>query len=98
MNKFKKKWQITSNGQLLLILVVFSVTGSAALVIRKMVFNWIGITPETSLWVKIPLFILVLFPAYQMMLLVIGSLVGQFRFFYDFQKKSLGFLCKKRRS
>jgi ferrochelatase len=34
----------------------------------------------------------VLFPSYQILLLIIGTLVGQFRFFYAFQKKSLAFL------
>lgn len=88
--RFKQKWNIASNWQLIAILIVFSVTGSAALVVRKMVFNLIGITPDTSLWIKVPLYIVVLVPAYQLLLLAIGAVFGQFRFFYRFQKKSLG--------
>lgn len=95
MQKFKSKWNIESDWQLLIILLVFSVTGTAAMVVRKLVFGWIGITPETTLWIKIPLYILILFPAYQVLLIVIGSLFGQFRFFYAFQKKSLRFLNRK---
>jgi len=91
-NRFKKKWKIKSNLQLVIILVVFSITGSAALVVRKLVFNWVGIQPETSLFIKVPLYIIVLIPSYQILLLVIGTLLGQFRFFYEFQKKSLSFL------
>lgn len=72
--------------------MVFSITGSAALVVRKFVFHLVGIQPDTSLLIKIPLYILTLFPAYQILLLVIGTLVGQFQFFYAFQKKTLGFL------
>ncbi len=90
--RFKEKWNIKSNLQLIIILIVFSVTGSAAMVVRKMVFNLVGIQPETSLFIKIPLYIAVLFPAYQILLFVIGSLTGQFQFFYAFQKKSLAFL------
>lgn len=90
--KFKNKWNIKSNLQLILILIVFSVTGSAALVVRKFVFNLIGIQPETSMFIKVPLYIIVLFPAYQILLLIIGTIVGQFQFFYAFQKKSLAFL------
>ena len=37
--KFKEKWKIKSNLQLVIILIVFSVTGSAALVVRKFVFQ-----------------------------------------------------------
>lgn len=90
--KFKDKWNIKSNLQLVIILIVFSITGSAALVVRKLVFNLVGIQPETSLFIKVPLYIAVLFPAYQILLLIIGTLIGQFQFFYAFQKKSLAFL------
>lgn len=93
--RFKKKWKIETNLQLIIILAVFSVTGSAALVVRKFVFHLIGIQPDTSLFIKIPLYVIVLIPSYQVLLLVIGSLVGQFRFFYSFQKKSLSFLKRR---
>lgn len=95
MKKFKDRWNINSNWQLLIILIVFSVTGSAALVVRKLVFGWIGITTDTTLWLKVPLYILILFPAYQILLLIIGGALGQFRFFFEFQKKSLRFLNRK---
>lgn len=94
--RFKNKWKIKSNLQLIIILIVFSVTGSAALVVRKFVFQWIGIQPGTSLFIKIPLYILVLIPSYQILLLVIGTLAGQFSFFYAFQKKSLRIFKRKK--
>lgn len=89
-DKFKVKWNITSNWQLAIILIVFSVTGSAALIVRRFVFELIGITSETSMWLKVPLYIVVLIPAYQILLIVIGAAFGQYRFFYEFQKKSIG--------
>lgn len=97
LQKFKNKWNIKSNLQLFIILVVFSVTGSAALVVRKFAFQLLGIQPDTSLFIKIPLYILILFPSYHFLLLIIGTLVGQYRFFYAFQKKSLSFLSRKNR-
>lgn len=90
--RFKEKWKIKTNLQLIIILTVFSITGSAALIVRKFVFHLVGIQPETSLFIKVPLYIIVLFPSYQVLLLIIGTLVGQFRFFYAFQKKSLSFI------
>lgn len=92
LQRFKDKWNIKSNLQLVIILFVFSITGSAALVVRKFAFNLLGIQPETSLFLKVPLYIAILFPAYHFFLLIIGSLCGQFKFFYAFQKKSLAFL------
>ena len=96
MQKFKSKWNLTSDWQVIIILIVFSITGSAAMVVRKLVFGLIGITPETSLWIKVPLYILILVPAYQVLLLVIGGLLGQFRFFYAFQKRNFRFLNRNK--
>ncbi|MFW5830647.1 MAG: DUF6787 family protein [Prolixibacteraceae bacterium] len=96
--RFKKKWNITSNLQLIIILVVFSITGSAALIVKKYVFELIGISPETPLLLKIPLYIIVILPSYQILLLVIGALFGQFRFFYEFQKKSLSFMKSRNKN
>lgn len=95
-DKFKLKWNITSNWQLTVIFIVFSVTGSAAMVVRKFVFEWIGITSETTMWLKAPLYILILIPAYQILLIVVGTIFGQYRFFYEFQKKSIGRLYRRK--
>ncbi|MBN1985716.1 MAG: hypothetical protein JW761_05395, partial [Prolixibacteraceae bacterium] len=95
LQRFKEKWDIKSNFQLFVILFVFSVTGSAALVVRKMVFHMVGIQPDTSLLIKVPLYILVLVPSYQFLLLVIGSLLGQYRFFLAYEKKTVGRLIRR---
>ncbi|MGM0620391.1 MAG: DUF6787 family protein [Bacteroidota bacterium] len=87
LEKLKRKWNIKSDFQLALILIIFSVTGSASLYVRKFVFTWMEISPETSLWIKIPLYILIVFPSYQILLLIISGLLGQFRFAWEFEKK-----------
>ncbi|MGC9354932.1 MAG: DUF6787 family protein [Mariniphaga sp.] len=85
--RLKEKWNIKSNVQLVLIFVIFSVTGSASLVVRKFIFGWLGITSDTSLWIKIPLYVLIIVPAYQILFLLIGTLFGQFRFAWEFEKR-----------
>lgn len=87
LKKIKDRWNVKSNFQLLLILIVFSITGSATLVVRKAAFEWLGITADTSLWIKFPLYILIIFPAYQILFLIIGTLLGQFKFAWEFEKK-----------
>lgn len=87
LEKLKRKWNIKNNFQLVLILIIFSITGSASLYVRKFVFSWMEISPDTSLWIKIPLYILIVFPSYQILLLIIGGLLGQFRFAWEFEKK-----------
>ena len=90
LHRFKEKWNIKSNFQLLVIFFVFSITGSAALVVRKFVFHLVGIQPNTSLLIKVPLYIIILVPSYQFLLLIIGTLLGQYKFFLAYEKKTVG--------
>lgn len=93
----KRRWNINSNLQLVVILVMFAITGSATVYVKKMIFGWIGIDAETELWFKIPLYIAIIFPIYQIMLLIVGTLLGQFRFAWEFEKKMFSrFISKKK--
>ena len=47
MKKLKEKWGITSNFQLIIILLVFSITGSIAVFITKPILNLIGLDGKT---------------------------------------------------
>jgi manganese efflux pump family protein len=87
LNRLKLKWGITSNFQMVVVFIVFAITGSASLWVAKPVLNMIGITDELNPWIRVPLRIIMILPVYQVMLLVIGSLFGQFRFFLNLQKK-----------
>jgi hypothetical protein len=101
MKKLKARWGIHSNLQLVVILIVFAVTGSTAAYLSKPILAWCGIVKnEVSAWVYYPLYILLIFPVYQVLLVSIGFLFGQFRFFWAFEKKmlrgmGLGFLLPK---
>lgn len=90
MNKFKEKWQIKSNSQFIIILIVFAITGSTAAYLSKPLTNSLGITRENLhglvYW---PLRLLLLFPIYQVLLVLIGTLLGQFKFFWAFEKQML---------
>ena len=46
MNKLKEKWGIRSNFQFFIILVVFSITGSIAVLIAKPLLNLVGLEKE----------------------------------------------------
>ncbi len=85
--KLKKHWNIQTNFQVVVILVVFAITGSTTVYLKKIVFDLIQITSETVLWIKIPIYIIVILTVYNLLLLVIGFLFGQFRFFWEFEKK-----------
>ena len=100
MDKLKKRWGITSNIQLTIIFIVFALTGTASAWLSKPFCLWLGITKEDlGLWFT-PIRLLLIFPIYQVLLVWIGFLFGQFKFFWAFEKKmlrsmGLGFLCKE---
>ena len=90
MKKIKEKWGINSNIQLLIILIVFSVTGSLTLLIAGPLIDIIGIKKDLMpLWLFWAARILIIFPTYQILILIIGTIFGQFKFFWNFEKKIL---------
>jgi hypothetical protein len=90
MQKLKERWGIQSNFQIILILLVFSITGSSALKLAAPVLDFLGLDRElTSPFIYWPIRILLIFPIYQVLLIAIGTLFGQFRFFWNMEKKML---------
>lgn len=90
MASLKERWNITSNFQLVIIFVVFALTGSTSAYITRPILELIGITKQTMhpllYW---PLSILLILPVYKVLLIVIGTIFGQRVFFWNFVKKML---------
>lgn len=100
MKKLKSRWGITSNYQLTIIFIVFAITGSTSAYLSKPLAYWMHITPESLSWLYWPVSLILIFPIYQVLLVIIGWLFGQFTFFWWFEKKmlkslGLGFLFEK---
>ena len=90
MEKLKKRWGVTSNWQVFVILLVFSITGYTSLIIAKPILSFAGLDQtDTNPWLYRPLRILLIFPFYQILIVFYGWLFGQFRFFWTFEKKML---------
>jgi peptide-methionine (S)-S-oxide reductase len=87
VKRLKKRWNIESDWHFVLILLVFSLTGMATLWVRKAIWPLLGLAPDTSFFIKAPLYILIIFPIYQILQLIIAFIFGQFRFFWEFEKK-----------
>ena len=99
MNKLKQRWGIETNFQLTIIFIVFALTGSTSAWLSKPFCIWLGITKEDLGYWFTPVRLLLIFPIYQLLLVLIGFLFGQFKFFWAFEKKMLkrfgfGFLFK----
>ena len=90
MKRLKDKWGITSTFQLAIILIVFAITGSIAVWIAKPILDFIGLDKSTvSPWIFWPIRIAFIFPTYQILIIIVGALFGQFTFFWNFEKKML---------
>jgi hypothetical protein len=95
MQKLKERWGISSNFQLIIIFFVFAITGSSSVFVAKPFLNLIGLQqsnfPDNHWGMIIYWFlrIILIFPFYQILLVIYGWLFGQFKFFWDFEKKML---------
>ena len=102
MEKLKERWGITSNTQIILIIIVFAINGSFAAWVADPITHFFGLAQETtSPWLFWPLRIMLIFPIYQLTLPLVGFVFGQFKFFWEFEKKflkrlGLGFVFKKK--
>ncbi|MDR3366430.1 MAG: hypothetical protein LBO71_05645 [Prevotellaceae bacterium] len=93
--RFKKRWSIQSNRQLVVVFVAFGLTGFCTLGVKKLLLPLLGVTPDTPLYLRIIAEVLVILPAYQVLLIVVGSLLGQHKFFRGFLRKMF-FLDRKK--
>ncbi|MFI0430664.1 DUF6787 family protein [Mariniflexile sp. HMF6888] len=97
MEKLKERWGIEHNWEIIVILIVFAITGSTASFMGKPILNYLNITTESfgsfGYWATR---IILLFIMYQFMLVFFGWLFGQYKFFWNFEKKTLRRIGLKR--
>jgi hypothetical protein len=90
INKLKSRWGITSTLQVIIILVVFACTGFTTLYVEELIFKLFHIPEKNTWWIAVLLFIFITLPLYNLILLVYGFVFGQFRFFWNFEKRFFG--------
>ncbi len=89
--KLKARWLLTSNLQFFIVIILFSITGSSSIRVARPILDFLGINSDTMSWyVYWPLRILIVFPAYQILFMIFGTILGQWEFAWRFEKKMLG--------
>lgn len=84
--RFKQKWNV-SGTRLFLILCVFAITGLTTAYITRQITEWFHLVPaEAGYWL---LKLAVLIFGYQFLILLVSVPFGQFRFFWEYEKKIL---------
>ena len=82
MEKLKKIFKVSSTYQLIVVFVVFGITGSLSLFISDYILEILNLSN----------FIITIFMVliiYQILLIVIGTLFGEFKYFWAMEKKIL---------
>ncbi len=80
MDRIKKIFKVTSTYQLVIVFVVFGITGSLSLVISE----YISILLHVD---NIIMSIISVLIVYQVLLIIIGTLFGEFDYFWEMEKK-----------
>ncbi len=97
--RLKHRWNVESGWDVAVILIVFACTGFSVLFVKRVLYGWIGLTPDSPAWIRWGVSILVILPLYQVLLLLWGWVWGKFDFFWKFEQKMiarLGGLFKKK--
>lgn len=94
LEKLQTRWGVHSVWQVVVILIVFALTGFTAMYIKRPIFAWLGINAATPWYIRTAVWLVTVLPAYQVFLLGYGFLLGQFTFFWNFEKRMFGRIGK----
>src|SRR5262245_14022530 len=92
--KLQERWKV-SGPDMVFILIAFAITGTLTAWISREITNWYMVPRYTLSWWMLKFIILIF--GYQVILLSVGFLTGQFHFFWKFEQKflrTLGLLKK----
>ena len=86
VERLKRRWKLESVFQVVMVLVVFFFIGFTVLFIKKPVLHFLVGEQGDSTLASVIYYLLIL-PLYNVILLAYGFLFGQFRFFWEFEKR-----------
>ena len=97
LKKLHNVFKTNSLSQLIVVFIVFGISGSVSVLISTPILNYLNYDEYIkSSFIKFILNILIIFPIYQIILLFVGTLFGQFNYFWTFQKKFFYKFVKKK--
>ncbi|MEZ4797793.1 MAG: DUF6787 family protein [Flavobacteriaceae bacterium] len=86
--RLENKWIVDYKWEMIRIFLVFAITGSTSAFISKPILNLLGITKENlNVFVYWLLYIIIGLIFYQILLISIAWIFGQYAFFRDFLKR-----------
>jgi uncharacterized membrane protein len=82
MEKLKKIFKVSSTYQLVVVFIVFGITGSLSLFISDYILEILNLSNFIA-----SIFMILI--TYQILLIIIGTLFGEFKYFWAMEKKIL---------
>ena len=102
LKKLEKRWIVNERWQIIRIFIIFAITGTSSLYVTNPILNFIGLTKEgfsdsgLQLTFYYILKFIAILPFYQILLLIFGWILGEYKFFASFVKKMMNrFKSKK---
>ena len=87
IEKLINLFKVKSLKQLVIVFLVFSITGSLSVVLGEPIINFFfedGFENNLYFWI---VRIIIIFPLYQILLIIIGTIFGEFRYFWRIEIK-----------
>jgi len=94
VERLKEKWDIHSTWQFIIIMIVFACTGFTVVLVKRPAIELL-FPDGQPLWFKIGYWIMIL-PIYNTFLLFYGFVFGQFRFFWNYEKRMIRRFSRKK--
>ncbi len=91
IDRLQTRWKVRSGLQVFIILLVFACTGFTVLFIKRPLFEYWFPTGAKPMWAS-ALYWILIFPVYNMILLLYGFVFGQFHFFLKFEKRFINLI------
>ena len=90
MEKVRIFFKVQTNYQLFMVNLVFALTGTSSLVCADYILKILYVNPDTfgiaSYWI---IRIILILPIYQVLLIFVGAIFGEFSYFWEMEKKTL---------
>jgi hypothetical protein len=94
IERLKHRWKLGSIFQVVVVLIVFACTGFTVLFIKKPILNYLAGSRGDSTLATILYYIFIL-PLYNVILLTYGFILGQFNFFWEFEKRTFSRIFRR---
>lgn len=88
IQQLKEHWDNEHFGELAIVISLLAITGLSALYVREVAFDWLQFNNRTPLWEEALVWLLLVVPSYQVLLLAYGYLMGQSDFVMQLEKTS----------